>query len=215
MVTLPVVANGRRVGAVLGACALAALVSAVASAVACIVAPPPDLAPQPVGRPTILHDSVSPPADQILTEAQIPDAGTLTFLVPVDLVDPSKTFSWEVFIDYDPYASTAPVLYGQVQPTPGSVDGGITIVPFSLDFEQAPLDTTYCHRIEFLVAYNFSAFHTPDSLGGDSLTWLYNGAGGVNGCPPFDASALGDSGVPLTDAGPDQGLVVPESGSDL
>jgi hypothetical protein len=204
------VANVRRVGAALGALALACLFSAVA----CIVAPPPDLPPQSVSRPTISHDSAFPPADQILTAAEIPDAGTLTFLVPVDLVDPSKTFSWEVFIDYDPYASAAPFLFGQVQPTPASVDGGIIDVPFSLDFGQAPLDTTYCHRIEFLVAYNFSAFHTPDSLGGDSLTWLYNGAGGVNGCPPFDAGALGDAGIPMADAVPDQLPVVPESGSE-
>jgi hypothetical protein len=210
MATLPPAANVRRIGAALSACALAVLLPLAA----CIVAPPPDLPPQPVSRPTILHDSVFPPADQILTGAEIPDGGTLTFLVPVDLVDPTRAFSWELFVDYDPYSATAPLLFGQVQPTPGSVDGGTIVVPFSLDFGQAPLDMAYCHRIQFLVAYTFSASHTPDSLGGDSVTWLYNGAGGVNGCPPFDASALGDSGVPLTEAGPDHPPVVPESGGD-
>jgi hypothetical protein len=202
-------ATVRRAGAALSACALSFLLPGVA----CIVAPPPDLPPQPVIRPTILHDSAYPLPDQILTAADIPDGGTLTFLVPVELVDPTRTFSWELFVDYDPYAATTPLLFGQVQPTPGSVDGGTIVVPFALNFGEAPLDMAYCHRIQFLVAYTFSASHTPDSLGGDSVTWLYNGAGGVNGCPPFDAG-LGDSGVPLTDAGPDQLPVVPESGSD-
>jgi hypothetical protein len=207
------VANLCRIGAALGAWALAALPLAAA----CIVAPPPDLPPQPQSRPTILHDSAWPPADQILTAAALPDGGSLTFLVPVELIDPSKTFSWELFVDYDPYAlyaNNGPVQVGGVQPTPGSVDGGTTVVAFELNFDEAPLNGAYCHRIEFLVAYTFSAFHVPDSLGGDSLTWLYNGAGGVNGCPPFDASALGDTGYPLTDAAPDQLPVVPESGSD-
>jgi hypothetical protein len=205
------VANRRRVGAAISACALPLVVSAAA----CLVAPPPDLTPQPVSRPTILHDSAWPPADRILTAADLPDGGSLTFLVPVELVDPSKTFSWELFVDYNPYASNGPFIFGQVQPTPGSVDGGTIVVGFELPFGEAPLDTPYCHRIEFLVAYTFSASHTPDSIGGDSLTWLYNGAGGVNGCPPpFDASVLGDSGLSTADTGPDQLPIVPESGSD-
>jgi hypothetical protein len=188
--------------------------SALATA-ACIVAPPPDLPPAVAHRPTILHDSVVPPADQILTSAEVPDGGALTFLVPVELDDPSRQFSWELFIDYDPYTASAPFLYGQVQPTASTVDAGTVVVAIPLSFQDGRLSTPYCHRVEFLVAYTFSAFHTPDSLGGDIVTWLYNGAGGLDGCPlSYDASALGDSGWSPADAPADQLPIVPESGSD-
>jgi hypothetical protein len=169
-----------------------------------------------VHRPTILHDSVSPPAGRILTAADIPDGGVLTFLIPVELDDPTRQFSWELFIDYDPYTASAPFQLGQVQPTASTVDAGTILVsPPPVSFLDGKLSTPYCHRIEFLVAYSFSAFHTPDSLGGDIVTWLYNGAGGPDGCPlSYDASALGDSGWSMLDAPADQLPVVPESGSD-
>jgi hypothetical protein len=201
----------RRIVAGTCACATAAALTTVA----CIVAPPPDLPPQVAHRPTILHDSVVPPADQILTASDIPLGGALTFLVPVELDDPNRQFSWELFIDYDPYAASAPFLYGQVQPTASTADAGTVVVAIPLSFQDSRLSSPYCHRIEFLVAYSFSAFHTPDSLGGDVATWLYNGAGGDDGCPAsYDASALGEGGWSMPDAPSDQLPVVPESGGD-
>jgi hypothetical protein len=201
----------RRIVAAVGACVLAGALATVA----CIVAPPPDLPPQPLHRPTILHDSVVPPTDQILTAAQIADGGSLTFLIPVELDDPDRQFSWELFVDYDPYTTPGPFLYGAVQPTPSAVDAGTVVVAIPVSFEDRRLSSPYCHRIEFIVAYSFSAFHTPDSLGGDTATWLYNGAGGSDGCPTsYDASALGDGGWPMPDAPADQLPVVPESGGD-
>ncbi len=168
-------------------------------------------------RPTILHDAVFPRADQILTSADFPPSGQLTFVVPVQIEDPSHTFPWEIFVDYDSDPNAPPALFrpGQINPTAGTVDGGTVMQSFDLGLADGHLSEPYCHRIEFVVAYAFSAVHTPDSIGGDSVTWLYNGAGGTTGCPqPFDASALGDTGVSMSDAPADHVVVVPESGSE-
>jgi hypothetical protein len=204
----------RRVAAAVLACGLAALVAA-----ACIVAPPPDLPPQPVSRPTILHDAVTPPADAILTPADVPPNGLMTFVVPVELNDPNSAFSWEVFVDYDAYpnAYTNDGLcsYATEEPTPGTVDGGTVVVPFSLHVDDCKLAAPYCHRIEFVVAYSFSAHHVPDSIGGDNVLWWYNGAGGTAACPPpYDASAFGEGGLPMMDAASEHPPIAPESGSD-
>jgi hypothetical protein len=204
----------RRIFAAASACVVA---GALATA-ACIVAPPPDLPPQYVHRPTILHDSVVPPANEILTASQLPDSGELTFLIPIQLDDPSAPFLWRMFIDYNYDPSSVPQepdTGGQFQPTISTLDGGTVVLSVTVAFQDGKLATPYCHRIEFVVAYGFSAPHTPDSLGGDTVTWLYNGAGGSDGCPlSYDGSALGDGGWSMADAPVDQLPVVPESGSD-
>jgi hypothetical protein len=209
----------RIAAAALGACCVAGTLIGAA----CFVAPPPDLPNQPSGRPTILHDSVVPPADQILTSAQVPQGGVLTFVVPVEVEDPTLPFLWRVFIDYDPYSPTTtippPGGMGGVQPTPGMLDAGVTLVPFQLSFGSGTLSTPYCHRIDFYVAYSFNSLtggNTPSpGVVADSVTWLYNGAGGSSTCPQsFDASAFGEGGLTIPDAAPDQLPVVPESGSD-
>jgi hypothetical protein len=204
----------RIAAAVSGACCAAvALVG-----VACFVAPAPALPSQPSGRPTILHDSVEPPADRILTMAQVPADGMLQFHVPVEVEDPSLSFAWRVFVDYDPYTATTQVTFGQVQPMLGSGDAGPIVVQFPLNVA-GTLSAPYCHRIDFVVAYKF-AFPTGNAPAAgaeaDTVRWLYNGAGGVSGCPQsFDASAFGDGGLNVPDAAPDQLPVVPESGSEL
>jgi hypothetical protein len=200
------------VGAVL-AYGLAAVVAA-----ACIIAPPPDLPTQPVERPTILHDAVVPPADGIMTPAQLPENRVMTFLVPVLLDDPNEAFAWEAFVDYDPYTNPKPCASEKVEPTPGTLDGGTLVVPFQLAFNDGNppcnLQAPSCHRIEFIVAYSFSQFHVPDSIGGDSVVWLYNGSGDTSACLAYDASAFGEGGLPMQDAASDHLPVVPESGSD-
>jgi hypothetical protein len=185
---------------------------AVASALvtgACLIAPPPDLPQPPVHRPTILHDAVFPHTDQILTT--LPPQG---FIVPVELEDPNELFCYNVFVDFDPYNNRDPALATRCQSaTPATADGGVFQVSFGLN--SSLVDPTFCHRIEFIVAAGFNADspHTPNSIGGDSVTWLYSAAGG-GGCPAYDASLLGDSGWPMPDAGPDVLPVTPESGSD-
>jgi hypothetical protein len=212
-------APARIAAAASGACVAGALIGA-----ACFVAPPPDLPSQPTGRPTILHDSVVPPADQTLTSAQIPADGTLTFQVPVEVEDSSLAFSWRVFIDFDPYTTTLPATAGSVQPSSSGVDAGVIVVSFHLTFVDPPLSTPYCHRIDFVVASSFAnpiaANNTLENVPAqgvvaDSILWVYNRAGGSMACPQsFDASAFGEGGLTIPDAAPDQLPVVPESGSD-
>jgi hypothetical protein len=181
---------------------------ALVTSTGCIVAPPPDLPELPVERPTILHEAVVPPADQIL--AELPSE----FVVPVELVGPDQSFVWDVFVDYDPCVGascepTPPARFPQmVQPAPGTLDGGIAIVSFSLD----PLDPSLCHRIDFLVAHQFDpgSARTWDSVGGDIVTWIYNPGGQPNGCPIYDAGAFQDGAFPPNDSGLP---VVPESGT--
>jgi hypothetical protein len=182
--------------------------------VACVYAVQPDLPLPPQHRPTILHEAVVPPADQIL--ARIPTDG---FAVSVEPGAPNEPFFFDVFIDYDPVVRSPPTIYPTL--SSAATDGGIAVVRFALDETAQELDPAYCHRIEFLVAHAFNQSpvptpHTPDSIGGDSVTWLYNGSGGAGGCPLYDASGLGASGWPL-DAGSDALLVspvMPESGSE-
>jgi hypothetical protein len=193
--------------------ALLALGCAAAAAgaletVACVIAPPPDLPVPPIHRPTILHDAVLPPADVVLT--QLPAQG---FVVPVLLEDPNESFCSRVFVDFDPYNNPA-ALFPECQgPTPQTANGGVVLVDFSLD--SVTLDPSFCHRIEFLVAaeFNEASPHTPTSIGGDSVTWLYNAAGG-DGCPLYDAGALGDAGFSMPDAPIDGLPIAPESGGD-
>jgi hypothetical protein len=203
---------------------VACCVSGTLIAGACFVAPPPDLPSQPPGRPTILHDSVVPPGDQILTSGTIPANGMFTFLIPIEVDDPNLEFSWRVFVDFDPYTTTVPVKAASVQPSSGGVDAGVIVVSFDLSFGDLPLSTPYCHRIDFVVASSFAnkidkgiiLENVPtQGVVADSVRWLYAGPDGMMGCAQsFDASAFGDGGLTIPDAAPDGLPVVPESGSD-
>jgi len=200
----------------LGLAAAACVAVAMLLATACITAPPPQLPEEVEHRPTILHESVVPPTDQILSS--LPSE----FLVPVVLEDPNETFEWDVFIDYNACADpstctpTSPLTPPGVvtqKPTPGTLDGGVVVVPFD---PPADLGTTQCHRIDFLVAHQFDQGtpHTWDSVGGDIVTWFYNAGGGPNGCPVYDAGSLQDGAFPPADAGAEALPAVPESGTD-
>jgi hypothetical protein len=117
------------IGLVAAACGCFAF--ALATTSACVTAPPPELPQLAAQRPTILHDAVVPPTDQIL--AQLPE----DFIVPVQLDDPDQSFEWDVFVDYNPCADpnscqpSPPAIYPQlVQPTPGTLDGGVALISF-------------------------------------------------------------------------------------
>jgi hypothetical protein len=180
---------------------------AAGAAVACFSAPPADLPTQPIEPPVILSSSVEPPAGQVLTE--LPSGGE--FEVPVR-VSAGESFQWEVFVDYDAKQDpnySNPRTAGSV-PADSATDGGVTVVPFFLsggDFEpwQCP------HQIEFFVAYQFNlpSSPTPESYGGDSISWVYDPIGCLN----YDDA--GDGSFPPADAEPDSLPVAPESGTDL
>jgi hypothetical protein len=186
------------------ALALSAAVAAAmgaAAVVACITAPPPVLPTVPPHRPTILHSSVVPPPDQILS------VWPAEFDVPVELDDSTQPFQWSVFVDYDPLTAPQPIPLDNA-PVPPPPDGGPTIVSFHLDEP----DPAFCHRIDFVVASAFTkgSRRTPNDVGGDLVSWLYNAGGGPNGCPVYDAGPVQDGAFP-PDA-PADGLPVTPGG---
>jgi hypothetical protein len=200
-------------------CAAICASVAVATTSACVTVPPPELPELPVERPTIVHDAVVPPTDQILPALPV------EFVVPVELDDPAESFLWDVFVDYSPCAGPTscalenPKIFPQeVQPTAGTLDGGVYIVSFALsapDLTTAQGGPSACHRIDFLVAHGFNqgSEYTWDSVGGDIVTWFFNAGGGPNGCPVYDAGNVQDGAFPPVEAGADALPVIPESGT--
>ena len=192
--------------AALAAVGSASLLGITALASACITTPPPDLPTVPQPPPSILHASVVPPADEILT------TWPAMFYVPVEVYDPSVPFSWEPFVDFDPTTGSGGSTIPHIVPAPVLVDAGVYVVSFGLD----PPDAASCHTVELEVASGFdtefgSASHTPNSLGGDSITWFYNPGGGPNGCPTYDAGDVQDGAFP----GSSEGLgVTPAPGAE-
>jgi hypothetical protein len=208
----------RAVALALAGLSCAGLSIALAST-GCFTAPPADLSVPGLARPTILHDAVVPPTDEII--AQLPPE----FIVPVQFGTPDETYSWDVFVDYDPcpggdcQSPTPPVQYKHdLTASPSILDGGVTIIDFSLN---GALDPTTCHRVDFLVAHAFNqttgagvpSLHTWDSVGGDIATWFYNAGGGPGGCPVYDAGPLEDGAFPPAEAASDALPIVPESGA--
>jgi len=165
---------------------------------ACIVLPPADPVSWPDTRPAILHGSVVPPADDILT--QLPSDGTL--LLPIELDDADESFQYELFVDYAAAGclslSSCPSLVGQgaFSPSLTAKDGGIMVigVSFDTDVAQVRLATPFCHRIEVVVGRTFAAVHVPASPGGDSITWLYDADGTRQACPFEDAATAAEGG---------------------
>lgn len=198
-------ARPRRRAALLAAAAAACVGAAVVSMAACLTSPPGDLPTLPLHRPTILHDAVQPPTDQVLTELPI------EFVVPVVLEDPNEFFEWDVFVNY-PDNGTEPQIGPNFQPpTPGTLDGGVFLQTFGpLSQDKIP-DPTACNRIEFIVAHQFNQAspHTPDSTGGDIVTWLYSTGGAAACVASYDA---GDGAFPDTGSTTDGPPIVPEGG---
>ncbi len=170
-------------------------------AVSCILAEPPvELPKLPLTRPVIRRGSVVPSADAIL--------GTFpsTLIVWVELSDPTLSFEWSAFIDYNPLTGDG-LVFEPAKSTyePGQLTseghGRSVTVPLPV-----PADLERCHVIEVVVALQFVSTqinglnaHTPADPGGDSVTWFYAPGGDLRGCPTLDA-------------GPDAPTVRPEEG---
>jgi hypothetical protein len=174
------------------------MVMAVTAQQACVLAQPSGEVPRlPATRPTIVHPSVVPSTSAVLTH--FPE----TFVVPVELADPTVNFQYAVFVNYDP-------LLG------GGLVEGPTISTFEVQNADpdkrtrtlnisipAPLEPGRCHVIEVVVGLRLGTkdpknVHTPDEPGGDIVTWMYNPNGDPGGCPTLDAGidarADGDAG---------------------
>ena len=162
--------------------------SAASFCVACVTAPPPDLQQAPQHPPFIVVGSALPSADQIVF------TWPSEFSVQVEVDEPSLGFAWVALLDSVTVITAADV-----------TNSGITVVTFDT---QTPPDPTSCHTVQLLVAHSFLQAQgppfTPDSVGGDQLTWFYMPGGVPNGCPSFDGGL--DSGVgPEADASPEGG----------
>jgi hypothetical protein len=170
---------------------------------ACILPLPPEPATLPNVRPYIVKGSVSPPAGRVLTELR----GEL--VVPVELVDPSASFEWKLYVDYDTsFSPNDPErVAGLVAQGAVPSEGEQTLREVRIPLAQIEPSVTLssdgskrCSVIEIIVAKAFRGIsgpdgHTPAAPGGDTVTWFYNPNGTVGGCPV--------PGVPLTpvDAG--------------
>jgi hypothetical protein len=171
---------------------------------ACVIWDPPADDPPPIHyHPLIEEDALEPPNGVVLT--QLPGA----FSVPLEIVDPTASFVYEVFIDFDPLSTlrNVPVVLPNQRIDPSQADGGIIDVQFSLvDLPLSVFDPSVCHVIQFVVALAFSqqADHTPDSSGADEIEWRYAPAGANGGCVTFDA---GDGAFPPD--GGDEAIIVP------
>ncbi len=132
---------------------------------------------------------MSPPTNRLLL--RFPDK----FIIPVELVNPSATFQWRAYIDYDPLIGDPPVDVGTSSFDPASSDGGIRTIEVAIT---PPADLGSCHVVEFLVANSFLGAiegrpaHTPDSIGGDSVIWFYAPGGDTRSCPTFSQDAGAD-----------------------
>jgi hypothetical protein len=166
---------------------------------ACVLAAPSgDLPRPPDSRPTIVHSSLVPTTSAVLT------AFPTTFSVPVELSDPTQTFVYAAFIDYNPLTGEGLVDIPRESPpilaagTAGRIRMTQVVIP-------APTDLASCHKIEIVVALRLNArdgknAHTPDEPGGDIATWFYNPGGDLAGCPSLDAG-IEASIVDATEAG--------------
>jgi len=188
----------------------AALFAGAAAAVlrgiaACVLWDPPTDDPAPIHyHPLIDTAAVVPSSSLVLTA--LPE----TFTVPLEIIDPTATFTYEIFIDFDPLNQmrSVPALPTQdIDPSMDPPDGGIIAVEFSLaDLPKSVFDPTVCHVIEFVVALHLSSmsFHTPDSNGADEIQWQYSPPGANGACVAFDA---GDGAFPSDAA--DEAIVLP------
>jgi hypothetical protein len=176
---------------VLGAVTILAVGSACALLVVaqdgCILAQPSGELPTiPETRPTILHASTVPSETSVLTRWPQGD----TFIVPVELVDPTVRIVYAAFVDYDELRNEG--LQGP--PLPSDFQAANTVGRTrTLTVPITEPDPGRCHKVEVVVALRLSSqvdarnSHTPAEPGGDIATWFYNPSGDLNGCPALDA----------------------------
>jgi hypothetical protein len=178
-------------------CAPIVRIAMLLAVTSCIIAEPGTDPPRsPVTRPHIVRTSVVPPAGEVL--GQWPSK----FVVPVELSDPTVPFGYVMFIDYDSSTDSGLTAACGTNTFEAATlaNGGLRIQEIALP---APPDLDRCHVVEVLVALQINcdqdsnAAHAPPEPGGDSVTWIYNPTGDVNGCPTLDAGleASPDSGA--------------------
>jgi hypothetical protein len=189
--------------AVVGVCAATLLVQD-----ACILAQPSgDLPRIPESAPRIVRASIVPSTSAVLS--QWPG----TFLVPVELADPTVEFVYAAFVDYNPITGDGLVeeprhsVYEVSNSSSNTVGRTRTVTILIPD----PPEPDRCHTIEVVVALHLASDtdltgnlllrHTPLAPGGDSATWFYNPNGDVGGCPTLDAGIDAGRDADASDGG--------------
>jgi hypothetical protein len=168
---------------------------AAAMSISCLIAEPQtDLPGVPAFRPLVLRGAAVPTPNAVL--GVYPEQ----LVVPIELVDPSVTFKWRVYVDYNPITGAGLEVDGTSAPS------GIPARIRTLEIQTVRrTDLDRCHVIEFIVAKSFLGesegknTHTPAEPGeADSITWFYSPTGDLAGCPVLDAGL-----IPRLDGGAD------------
>ena len=178
---------------------LVTLLATSVAVAACVLAEPVGALPRnAVSRPTIVRASVVPNAGAILSSFPT------VFLVPVELSDPTSTFQYAAFVDFDPTSELSLALLDTSTFEVSNLKGKTRVLEVPVP---PPTSLDECHVIEIVVALELdgtsaSAAHTPrqGGPGGDSVSWLYSPGGNLAGCPVLRV----DGGGPLPqDSGAD------------
>jgi hypothetical protein len=195
-------ARGLSMRRVCGAATFAACASMFVGQDACVLAASSgDLQRLPESRPTIVHAQLVPTTSAVLT--QFPR----TFIVPVELADPTVPIVYAAFVDYNPFTGEGLVL----QPRrsvfeAGNTKGRTRILEVAIPDPDIELDR--CHVIEIIVALRLKAetdpknAHTPEEPGGDVATWFYNPNGDLGGCPSLDGGIDAPVDADAAEGGP-------------
>jgi hypothetical protein len=165
----------------------------------CIIAEPPsDLPRLPIARPTIVRGSVVPAPSNVI--GRFPDK----FIVPVELFDPTATFFWAAWVDFNPATGEGLQFFEKSEFAQVNTTGRVRTLEITLP---SPTEDR-CHVIEIVVGLSFegqsgTGAHAPLDPGGDSVAWFYNPSGDLEGCPMLDAGI--EASAPATDGGGDGG----------
>lgn len=169
--------------AVVGICALGPVVTAAG----CILAEPAgDLPTLPVSRPVVVQDKVVPSTSAVL--GVFPSE----LLIPVELSDPTLSFDYATFVDYNSVTGEGLVDIPRTNSyEEGKPKDRIRMLSINLS---TPPDLDRCHVIEVVIALRLVSksdpknAHTPaEPPGGDLVTWIYSPGGDLRGCPTLDA----------------------------
>ena len=165
------------------------------SAPACVLADPPATLPVVADEgPVIITPSTTPAAGLLLIWPP-----SETFIIPVQLQDPTRAIQWKVFLDYN---ANNPSQTTYVAPGTTNADTVITqegVLELQISDVFPPLDPG-CHTLTVVVAYGWlpGNANVPDPPGGSSVQWIYR-------CNLYDAGSLADATFPVMKDGAPSG----------
>jgi|HubBroStandDraft_2_1064218.scaffolds.fasta_scaffold152356_2 hypothetical protein len=173
--------------------ALALTVGLGAALASCLLLdPPPALPTVPLGAPQILTESLVPPLDSVLSWPQASES--LTFVVPVQVNDPSTPYAVYFFEDYG--SPNSKNVGGPVQSSTDTDAGTIQVFNFSV----SPPPISGCHWFTVFADADNTEEPPPPSgpvltcLLCQQVTWFYDPVG-AGGCGTPDAGGIPDADI--------------------